>query len=119
MCGHEWTYVCATESGASLPQSSRPLYELHLRRRQSRAHVAAGRALRSKLSAVYQRSDRLRANLARRRQQDRAAAAADHSWPNSLQAEHSGRRICPAGHPVQDEQFGTTWLTRYVYLLKK
>lgn len=114
MCGHEWTYVCATESGASLPQSSRPLYELHLRRRQSRADVAAGRAHRSKLSAVYQRSDRLRANLARRCQQNRAAEAADYSWPNALQAEHPGGRIRPAGHPVKDEQSGITWLTRYV-----
>ena len=101
---YERTYVGAAKSRTPLPKSTRSLHQLYVRGRQSGVDLVAARPSRLKFLAIYKRGDRIRADIARRREQNRVASFANYTRTYVIQAEHSGRRVRAVGHPVENEQ---------------
>lgn len=96
--------VRTVEPGSSLPEPQGPVHQLHVRGRQPGTHVVARRTLGPEFFATHTRSDRLRFDHSRGRQQNRVAEVANHPRPNSVQINRQGRRVFPVGHVVQNEQ---------------
>ncbi|CAB0028195.1 unnamed protein product, partial [Trichogramma brassicae] len=110
---HERPAVGAVQQAAPLPQPARPLHQLHLRRRQSRDHLAPEPRVRSQLSPAHTRGHRLRAHLARRRAPRRAAPPADHSRPHPLPRGDPEAGVRPHSHEQPDVQSGDAGAARH------
>ncbi len=101
---YEWADVGAQQPRTPLPQSPGSLHQLHVRRRQSRAHVAARRKSRLELSPAHSRSHRLCPHLTRGRFSRGVAVATDHPRSLPVQVERARRRIRLDRHALQDAQ---------------
>lgn len=96
----ERSLVGALEPRHPLPESSRSVHELYLRRRKPRADMAPERNSRPVLSEVHQGGDRVRAYLTRQREAHSSTSAADHTRTDALQAQRERRRVRAHGHHV-------------------
>lgn len=86
---YQWPPLRAVQQPASLPESSRPVHQLYLRRRQPGDHMAPEQILRYQLPPVHTGGHRLRPHQSRGRTQDHPPEATDHSWQDPLQAQYS------------------------------
>lgn len=109
---NERSNVSPVESRHPLPESSRSLHQLYLRRREPRADMAGERVNGFVVPEVHTRGDRLRPNIACESSQNRPAPAANNSWADPFQIERERRRIRTLGYYVHGFHPGATGSTR-------
>lgn len=98
--------VCAVQSRPPLPEPQGPVHQLHLRGWKPGTDVVTGRTLGPQFFAAHTRSDRLRFNHSRRRQQNCTASAANYTRPDTVQTDRERGRIFADGYVIENEQSG-------------
>jgi len=111
---YQWPSLCAVQQTASLPESSRPVHQLYLRRWQPGDHMAPEQNLRPQFPPVHTGGHRVRSHQSRGRAQDRPPEATDHPWQNPLQAQYPRPRVRALRHNVSDAQSGDAGPQRYI-----
>lgn len=104
--------VCTVKSRPPLPEPQGPVHQLHLRGRKPGIDMVTGRTLGPQFFAAHTRSDRLRFNHSRRRQQNRTASAANHPRPDTVQTNRERGRIFADGYVIKNEQSGIASTSR-------
>lgn len=90
MYWYQRSSIRAVESRPPLSEPQGPVHQLHLRGWKPGTDVVTGRTLGPELFATHTRSDRLRVDHSRGREQNSVATTANHPGPNAIQVGRQG-----------------------------
>lgn len=96
----ERSHVGSVEPRHPLPESSRSLHQLYIRRREPRADMAGERKHGPLLPQVHTRSHRICAHFLCERQAHHFASTANHPRQDALQTQYPRRTILSLSHHV-------------------